>query len=106
MFWGYALFGKLLKLRGMKQPRPGLLKVLFPEGVGTFLIACSRTSTLLASYAFMFWVLVGLGAVTRQVRPTIRPGCGTNALLCVEPEAFSLPRCWYRPRCLPRCLPV
>ena len=73
MFWGYALFGKLLKLRGMKQPRPGLLKGLFPEGVGTFLIACSRTSTLLASYAFMFWVLVGLGAVTRQVQYSVRP---------------------------------
>lgn len=80
VFWGYALFGKLLKLRGMKQPRPGLLKGLFPEGVGTFLIACSRTSTLLASYAFMFWVLVGLGAVTRPTSGGLTKVMATNSI--------------------------
>jgi len=65
VFWGYSLFGKVLKMQRMKGPPVGLVKGLFPEGFGTFLIACSRTSTLLASYAFMFWTLVGLGASTR-----------------------------------------
>jgi len=80
VFWGYSLFGKLLKLRRMKGPSPGLVKGLFPEGLGTFLLACSRTSTLLASYAFMFWTLIGLGSVTRPTEAGVTKFQVTNCI--------------------------
>lgn len=64
----YSLLFRLVGfIRGRGQGRirvSNLIRSLFPNGVAAYLKGCARTSSLLFTFGFVFWSLVGLGKAT------------------------------------------
>lgn len=65
VFWSYTMFWRLYRWALRRGKGPGLLATLFPQGVGAWIVQMMRTSGLLGTYAFFFWLILAGSARAR-----------------------------------------
>jgi hypothetical protein len=78
LFWGYSIFWRSFNYALRKNKTGSLYKAVFPQGLPQFALDCSRTSTLMFFFGFVFWNLVGLGAEYKPTESGLTRGMTTN----------------------------